>query len=218
MKKKVAVYFFATLLTSSAIASLISVNAVDANERKLAQTSPETSATPMESQMNASTQEVDRNFIEMMIPHHQGATEMAKMALDQAESPQVRELAQSIIEEQTREIAQMRNWYKQWYGTEVPVNSSSMEMNGGMNQEMKMSMQHQDMMEEEMMSALENADDFEREFLNQMIRHHSMASMMAGMVVNSAEHQEIRQLAQTIVRDQNEEIAQMRQMLAQAKK
>jgi uncharacterized protein (DUF305 family) len=79
-------------------------------------------------------------------------------------------------------------------------------------------MQHQDMMEEEMMSALQNADDFEREFLNQMIRHHSMASMMAGMVVNSAEHQEIRQLAQTIVRDQNEEIAQMRQLLAQAKK
>jgi uncharacterized protein (DUF305 family) len=218
MKKKVAVYFFATLLTSSAIASFISVNAVDANERKLAQTSPETSATPMESQMNASTQEVDRNFIEMMIPHHQGATEMAKMALDRAKSPQVRELAQSIIEKQTREIEQMRTWYKQWYGTEVPVNSSSMEMNGGMNQEMKMSMQHQNMMEEEMMSALENADDFDREFLNQMIRHHSMASMMAGMVVNSAEHQEIRQLAQTIVRDQNEEIAQMRQMLAQAKK
>jgi uncharacterized protein (DUF305 family) len=168
----------------------------------------------MESQMNANTQEVDRNFIEMMIPHHQGATEMAKMALDRAKSPQVRELAQSIIEKQTREIAQMRTWYKQWYGTEVPVNSSSMEMNGGMNQEMKISMQHQDMMENEMMSALENADDFDREFLNQMIRHHSMASMMAGMVVNSAEHQEIRQLAQTIVRDQNEEIAQMRQMLA----
>lgn len=118
MKKKVAVYFFATLLTSSAIASLISVNAVDANEREQAQISPETSATPMESQMNASTQEVDRNFIEKMVPHHQGATEMAKMALDRAKSPQVKEqLAQSIIEEQTREIAQMRNWYKQWYGT-----------------------------------------------------------------------------------------------------
>lgn len=217
MKKKVAIYFFTTLLTSSAIASLISVNAVVANEREQAQTSPETSATPMESQMNASTQ-VDRNFIEMMVPHHEGAIEMAKMALDRAKSPQVRELAQSIIEKQTREIEQMRTWYKQWYGTEVPVNSSSMEMNGGMNQEMRMSMQHQDMMENEMMSALENADDFDREFLNQMIRHHSMASMMAGMVVNSAEHQEIRQLAQTIVRDQNEEIAKMRQMLTQAKK
>ena len=78
-----------------------------------------------------------------------------------------------------------------------------------------MSMQQQDMMDREMMSALKNASDFDQEFLRQMTRHHQMATMMAGMVVNSAEHPEIRQLAQSIIKSQSAEIAQMQQLLAQ---
>ena len=70
-------------------------------------------------------------------------------------------------------------------------------------------------MDREMMSALKNASDFDQEFLRQMTRHHQMATMMAGMVVNSAEHPEIRQLAQSIIKSQSAEIAQMQQLLAQ---
>ena len=93
---------------------------------------------------------------------------MAQMALSRAKSPEVKKLAQSIIQDQNREIQQMQTWYKQWYGTEAPMTG----MHGDMGQEMMMSMQQQEKMDREMMAALENAPDFDQEFLRQMTRHH----------------------------------------------
>ena len=103
----------------------------------------------------------------------------------------------------------MQTWYKQWYGTEVPTTGMSMEMQSGMEQ----SMMQMEMMDREMMEALENAQNFDQEFLRQMTRHHQMATMMAGMVVNSAQHREIRNLAQNIIKSQSAEITQMQELL-----
>lgn len=165
---------------------------------------------------DGTTTEIDRVFIEMMVPHHQSANEMAQMAVDRAENPDVKELAQSIIEEQTREIQQMQEWYSQWYGAEIPDTGMSMEMHDQMRgQPMMLSMQQQEQMDEEMMAALENAENFDQEFLRQMTRHHQMATMMAGMVVDSAERSETRELAQAIIESQSQEIAQMQQLLPQ---
>ncbi len=58
----------------------------------------------------------DKSFIDAMIPHHQGAVSMARMALQKAEHPEVRKMAQNIIETQQAEINQMRTWRKAWYG------------------------------------------------------------------------------------------------------
>ncbi|PSB30482.1 DUF305 domain-containing protein [Chlorogloea sp. CCALA 695] len=206
MNKKFAISTLVALLTSSIVTASIS-DKTNAHEQKLVQTSP-ANTSPMERGMEMRV-EVDKPFIEMMIPHHQSAKEMAQMALNRAKSPEVKKLAQSIIEEQTREIEQMQTWYKQWYGTEVPSTGMNMGMQSGMEQ----SMMQMEIMDREMMEALENAQNFDREFLRQMTRHHRMATMMAGMVVNSAQHREIRTLAQNIIKSQSEEITQMQQLL-----
>lgn len=206
MNKKFAIYTLVALLTGSIVTASIS-DRTNAHEQNLVQTSP-ANVSPMDRGMEMRV-EVDKPFIEMMIPHHQSANEMAQMALSRAKSPEVKKLAQSIIEEQTREIEQMQTWYKQWYGTEVPSNGMSMGMQRGMDQ----SMMQMEMMDKEMMEALENAQNFDQEFLRQMTRHHQMATMMAGMVVNSAQHREIRNLAQNIIKSQSAEIAQMQQLL-----
>jgi uncharacterized protein (DUF305 family) len=52
----------------------------------------------------------DAMFLRMMIPHHQAAVDMSEQALDKAEHPELKELAQTIIDEQSAEIEQMRGY------------------------------------------------------------------------------------------------------------
>jgi uncharacterized protein (DUF305 family) len=59
----------------------------------------------------------DRAFIDAMVPHHQGAVAMAKQLIKSGEQPALRKMAQDIIDAQTKEIAQMREWRKAWYGS-----------------------------------------------------------------------------------------------------
>ena len=54
--------------------------------------------------------DIDRHFIEQMIPHHEDAVAMAELALTRAEHPELRGLAETIIRDQTREIDQMETW------------------------------------------------------------------------------------------------------------
>ena len=52
--------------------------------------------------------DVDRDFVEMMVPHHQGAVEMAQAELKYGHNDQLRRLAQEIVVTQQQEIAVMR--------------------------------------------------------------------------------------------------------------
>lgn len=53
--------------------------------------------------------DADRDFARAMIPHHQGAVEMAKLELLYGSDPRLRRLAQGMVVEQSQEIALMRS-------------------------------------------------------------------------------------------------------------
>lgn len=145
---------------------------------------------------------IDKHFIEQMIPHHDGAIAMANLALKKAEHSEIKTLAKEIIEAQNKEIVDMKNWYKIWFGKNVSEGTTA--MMGGMMSQSGMHMGGREDIE-----ALNNASDFDREFIEQMIPHHQMAIMMAQMLQAGTDRSEMQLLAKNIIKSQSEEIQKM---------
>lgn len=61
-------------------------------------------------------QQYDARFIDMMIPHHEGAVMMARHALKHSQHPELKAMAEKVIKDQEKEIKQMKEWRKAWYG------------------------------------------------------------------------------------------------------
>jgi uncharacterized protein (DUF305 family) len=140
----------------------------------------------------------DRAFVDEMIPHHQGAVEMAEIAQTKAQSQFVRELADAIIESQNAEIRTMRGFQKELEDVKAADLGMSMDMMG---------------MED--LSGLQTAEPFDPAFLRMMIPHHETAIEMAQIELDKGDNGEIKKLAEQIIEDQKREIGEMKAQLQQ---
>ncbi|MEH2346708.1 MAG: DUF305 domain-containing protein [Nostoc sp.] len=149
----------------------------------------------------------DLRFIDAMIPHHQGAVEMAKVAQVKSKRPEIEKLADNIIKSQNQEITQMKQWRQAWY---PKAGDKPMAYNSQMGHMMEMS---SDQMKGMMMSQDLGADDaeFDLRFINAMIPHHEGAVKMGQDALSKSKRPEIKKLAQEIVKAQEVEIKEMQQ-------
>jgi uncharacterized protein (DUF305 family) len=139
----------------------------------------------------------DERFIDAMVPHHQGAIEMAQVALENAEHPEILALAEEIVAAQESEIEQLKSIKQEQFGTsEVSMDMSAEEMEG-----MGMTFDPQE---------LANQEPFDKAFIDNMIPHHESAIEMAQVVLAESENPDIREIAGAIVDAQEREIEQMR--------
>jgi uncharacterized protein (DUF305 family) len=63
---------------------------------------------------NRTGDDFDENFVAMMIAHHQGAIDMAKLAEARAKHDEIKQLSKDIISAQTKEIQDMKQWQQDW--------------------------------------------------------------------------------------------------------
>jgi uncharacterized protein (DUF305 family) len=151
---------------------------------------------------------IDAHFIEQMIPHHEDAITMAKLALEKSQHQEIKTLAQNIISSQSSEIEQMKNWYKDWYGRELPSDNQVMNVHGMMSNNSGMHMGK--MGNDSDLEQLKVTTEFDKLFIEEMIPHHQMAVMMASMLKQGTTRPEMKQLADDIITAQTSEIDQMR--------
>ncbi|MEU6671895.1 DUF305 domain-containing protein [Streptomyces sp. NPDC046727] len=146
----------------------------------------------------------DVAFAQGMIPHHQQALEMARLAADRASSAQVKDLAARIEKAQDPEIRTMTGWLKAW-GEELPMAGMDHSGHAGMS----------GMMSEADMAGLEKATgkDFDTKFLSLMVEHHQGAVEMATTEKQKGRDSAAKAMADAIVTAQNAEIKEMKQLL-----
>lgn len=153
---------------------------------------------------------IDQAFIDMMVPHHEAAVAMAKLAVEEAERPELRDMANEIIAAQSAEIDQLRGWREEWFGSADTPSMNEMPMLPGMSMEGgAMSGDTMDMTAE--IDSLRGAEPFDRFFIDAMIRHHEQAVEAARIVREESDRQEVRQLAEAIIETQTAEIQQLRE-------
>lgn len=157
---------------------------------------------------------IDRDFIDMMVPHHESAIAMAEIARERAEHPELEQLADDIIGAQSAEITQLKGWREEWFGNSDTPSMEEMPMLPGMSMPAGHSMSGGTMDMTGEVDGLRDADPFDRLFIDAMMRHHQQAVEAAQIVLDQTEREEIRRLAEDIVAAQTREIEQLREWRA----
>jgi uncharacterized protein (DUF305 family) len=140
----------------------------------------------------------DELFIDAMVPHHEGAVDMAEVALKNADHNEIKQLAEDIVSAQEAEIRKLKSIKQEEFGTSrVPMGMNAEQMEG-----MGMKMDPQSLAAE---------DPFDKAFIDNMIPHHQSAIEMAEVAAKETANPKIKDLANDIVEAQKREISQMEQ-------
>ncbi|MFJ8386554.1 DUF305 domain-containing protein [Streptomyces sp. NPDC094438] len=151
----------------------------------------------------------DVTFAQQMIPHHQQAIEMAKLADGRAADPEVKDLATAIERAQDPEINTMKGWLKSWG---KPFPSAPTGDMPGMNHG---SSGTAGMMSDQDMNGLKavKGKDFDKKFAQLMIGHHQGAVAMARNEQRSGANTDAKKLAGDVIAAQTAEIEKMDQII-----
>jgi uncharacterized protein (DUF305 family) len=143
------------------------------------------------------TKKTNVDFLQLMIPHHQGAVEMAKYEVTYGKNIEMIQLAKSIIAEQQIEIQMMKKLLSSQHSIEVN-NDLSADWAATMNTMMKDMPQGNE---------LKNVD---MAFAKVMLPHHQAGIDMAKVLLQHGNDYAVKRMAESIISSQQIEIEQMK--------
>lgn len=149
------------------------------------------------------TGDPDVDFVAGMIPHHQGAVDMARVQLQYGKDEDLKKLARGIIVNQTNEIAMMSSWLRGRGGFVLPDAQERPTTKGFTEAMHKM---HADM-------NIDFTGDADVDFVRGMIPHHQGAVDMAEVYKPYGKYQQFQDLATDIISTQEQEIRLMQKWL-----
>jgi uncharacterized protein (DUF305 family) len=149
--------------------------------------------------------DVDRDFVALMVPHHQGAIDMAKAELSYGHNEPLRRLAQEIIVTQQEEIAEMR----------LALVSAAASPSTGPKEASFLAKSNAAMTRMTAGMKIKPSNDVDRDFVALMVPHHQGAIDMAEAELSYGHNEPLRGLAQGIIATQEQQIAAMRRALGE---
>ncbi|HEY5610075.1 MAG TPA: DUF305 domain-containing protein [Thermoanaerobaculia bacterium] len=138
----------------------------------------------------------DLQFIDAMRKHHAMAIPMAQMAVERSSDSKLREMGSKMAADQSKEIAQLGSWRKEWFGNAPDADVSQLRGTASM----EMDMTH--------VQSLSGAP-FDRMFVDMMIPHHEGAVLMSCDALERSTREELRSFARDVIRKQEREISDL---------
>lgn len=158
----------------------------------------------------SSYNDVDTEFVEMMVPHHHQALIMADLVPERSSDEQVASLASRIDVEQGLEITMMRGWQGRNDLPKTDPEKAYQELLG-----MPDMLEHMGMATPEDLETLRglSGEEFDVKFLTLMIRHHEGAIDMLRDVLLNGTDQELHTQSEDMMSTQRAQVDIMRQLL-----
>lgn len=150
----------------------------------------------------------DLQFIDMMIMHHQGGIEMARMAESKGRLAQLKEFARKSVEDQQKDTEELQSRRDQLFSGQPKA--ESMMMRGRQMTMAEMQKKMQDDMSK--LQAAAPGNQFDRTFLDLFTEHHRMAIQMSRDEVAMGRQAEIKAIAQKTIDKQSKDINEMSRM------
>lgn len=142
--------------------------------------------------MNHANVVSEEQFIRDMIPHHQEAVDTSKEIVARSQNPELVTLTTNIIDAQTKEIAMMQWWLKDWYTSST------------------WSADYKNMMPNLTIVSGESLDIL---YLQWMMMHHMWAIQMAEWVLKLNPRDEVKDFANDVIKAQSKEIEIMKNLM-----
>jgi uncharacterized protein (DUF305 family) len=145
----------------------------------------------------------DHDFAMMMKHHHMAAKEMAQIEVSQGHHNEVKVLAQKMSDDQSKEISEIDNFLSNIPAENKPGNDK-------FHHEVKQMMSNMPMNMEQ------SGKDVDQQFVSMMISHHDQAIDMSEMYLKYGKKQEMRSLADKIIKAQSKEIKDLKDLQAKS--